>query len=130
MAHVVGLPSKRLNYGTVFSYASVLILSPRPQNNGKFCPGSSRLNQLCNTRPCPLNAVTFRAQQCAEYNSKPFRGWYYKWKPYTKVDGKVLEWLNTQHLLHLLFALLLLCIYFLETIFKAQSLNFQIVRFF
>ncbi|TWW67146.1 A disintegrin and metalloproteinase with thrombospondin motifs 18 [Takifugu flavidus] len=62
--------------------------SPRPQNNGKFCPGSSRFNQLCNTRPCPPNAVDFRAQQCAEYNSKPFRGWYYKWKPYTKVDDE------------------------------------------
>lgn len=65
-----------------------LVLSCRPQNNGKFCPGSGRFNQLCNTRPCPPNAVDFRAQQCAEYNSKPFRGWYYKWKPYTKVDGK------------------------------------------
>uniref|UniRef100_A0A7N6FJE3 ADAM metallopeptidase with thrombospondin type 1 motif, 18 n=1 Tax=Anabas testudineus TaxID=64144 RepID=A0A7N6FJE3_ANATE len=62
--------------------------SPRPQNNGKFCSGSSRHNQLCNTRPCPHNAVDFRAQQCAEYNSKPFRGWYYKWKPYTKVDDE------------------------------------------
>ncbi|KAM4592368.1 A disintegrin and metalloproteinase with thrombospondin motifs 18 [Odontesthes bonariensis] len=62
--------------------------SPRPQNNGKFCSGSSRLNQLCNTRPCPPGAVDFRAQQCAEYNSKPFRGWYYKWKPYTKVDDE------------------------------------------
>ncbi|CAG03070.1 unnamed protein product, partial [Tetraodon nigroviridis] len=61
--------------------------SPRPQNNGKFCPGSSRFNQLCNTRPCPPHAVDFRAQQCAEHNSKPFRGWYYKWKPYTKVDA-------------------------------------------
>uniref|UniRef100_A0A4W6FYM5 ADAM metallopeptidase with thrombospondin type 1 motif 18 n=1 Tax=Lates calcarifer TaxID=8187 RepID=A0A4W6FYM5_LATCA len=62
--------------------------SPRPQNNGKFCSGSGRLNQLCNTRPCPLYALDFRAQQCAEYNSKPFRGWYYKWKPYTKVDDE------------------------------------------
>eukprot|EP00066_Takifugu_rubripes_P005435 XP_003969478.1 PREDICTED: A disintegrin and metalloproteinase with thrombospondin motifs 18 [Takifugu rubripes] len=62
--------------------------SPRPQNNGKFCPGSSRFNQLCNTRPCPPNTVDFRAQQCAEYNSKLFRGWYYKWKPYTKVDDE------------------------------------------
>uniref|UniRef100_A0A8C6S5E6 ADAM metallopeptidase with thrombospondin type 1 motif, 18 n=1 Tax=Neogobius melanostomus TaxID=47308 RepID=A0A8C6S5E6_9GOBI len=62
--------------------------SPRPQNNGKFCEGSSRLNQLCNTRSCPSTAVDFRAQQCAEYNSKPFRGWYYKWKPYTKVDDE------------------------------------------
>lgn len=63
----------------------------RPQNNGKFCQGSSRLNQLCNTRPCPIPSVDFRAQQCAEYNSKPFRGWYYKWKPYTKVDGKTCQ---------------------------------------
>ncbi|KAM9817553.1 A disintegrin and metalloproteinase with thrombospondin motifs 18 [Neosynchiropus ocellatus] len=62
--------------------------SPRPQNNGKFCAGSARLNQLCNTRPCPVNAVDFRAQQCAEYNSKAFRGWFYKWKPYTKVDAE------------------------------------------
>lgn len=64
-------------------------LPRRPQNNGKFCPGSGRFSQLCNTRPCPPHAVDFRAQQCAEYNSKPFRGWYYKWKPYTKVDGKL-----------------------------------------
>ncbi|XP_053722030.1 A disintegrin and metalloproteinase with thrombospondin motifs 18 isoform X1 [Synchiropus splendidus] len=62
--------------------------SPRPQNNGKFCSGSSRLNQLCNTRPCPVDSLDFRAQQCAEYNSKAFRGWFYKWKPYTKVDAE------------------------------------------
>ncbi|XP_072574335.1 A disintegrin and metalloproteinase with thrombospondin motifs 18 [Paramormyrops kingsleyae] len=60
--------------------------SPRPQYNGKFCVGAGRLHQLCNTRPCPPNGVSFRAQQCAEYNSKPFRGWFYKWKPYTKVE--------------------------------------------
>ncbi|XP_029577682.1 A disintegrin and metalloproteinase with thrombospondin motifs 18 [Salmo trutta] len=62
--------------------------SPRPQHNGKFCLGSSRLNQLCNTKPCQPSGVDFRAQQCAEYNSKPFRGWYYKWKPYTKVEAE------------------------------------------
>lgn len=72
-----------------FLCAFLPLLCYRPQNNGKFCPGSSRLNQLCNTRPCPIPSVDFRAQQCAEYNSKPFRGWYYKWKPYTKVDGKI-----------------------------------------
>ncbi|XP_061101201.1 A disintegrin and metalloproteinase with thrombospondin motifs 18-like [Conger conger] len=61
---------------------------PRPQYNGKFCQGSSRMHQLCNTKTCPPGAVDFRAQQCAEYNSKPFRGWYYKWKPYTKVEAE------------------------------------------
>uniref|UniRef100_A0A672S651 ADAM metallopeptidase with thrombospondin type 1 motif 18 n=1 Tax=Sinocyclocheilus grahami TaxID=75366 RepID=A0A672S651_SINGR len=60
--------------------------SPSPQHNGKFCQGPSRLHQLCNTKPCQPNGVDFRAQQCTEYNSKPFRGWYYKWKPYTKVE--------------------------------------------
>ncbi|XP_076142760.1 A disintegrin and metalloproteinase with thrombospondin motifs 18 isoform X1 [Alosa pseudoharengus] len=62
--------------------------SPSPQYNGKFCAGASRLYQLCNTKPCQANAVDFRAQQCAEYSSKPFRGWYYKWKPYTKVEDE------------------------------------------
>ncbi|XP_015223843.1 A disintegrin and metalloproteinase with thrombospondin motifs 18 isoform X2 [Lepisosteus oculatus] len=62
--------------------------SPKPQYSGKFCQGSSRLYQLCNTNACQPNSVDFRAQQCAEYNSKPFRGWYYKWKPYTKVEAE------------------------------------------
>uniref|UniRef100_A0A3Q1H1J1 ADAMTS/ADAMTS-like cysteine-rich domain-containing protein n=1 Tax=Acanthochromis polyacanthus TaxID=80966 RepID=A0A3Q1H1J1_9TELE len=54
----------------------------------RSCTSPSRLNQLCNAQPCSPDAVDFRAQQCAEYNSKPFRGWYYKWKPYTKVDDE------------------------------------------
>uniref|UniRef100_A0A5F8G1Q7 A disintegrin and metalloproteinase with thrombospondin motifs 18 n=1 Tax=Monodelphis domestica TaxID=13616 RepID=A0A5F8G1Q7_MONDO len=62
--------------------------NPKPQHGGKFCSGSSRLYQLCNVHPCQTNSMDFRSQQCAEYNSKPFRGWYYKWKPYTKVEEK------------------------------------------
>ncbi|KAK2514901.1 Adamts18 [Columba guinea] len=61
--------------------------NPKPQYGGKFCQGSSRVYQLCNKQPCPADSLDFRAQQCAEYNSKPFRGWYYKWKPYTKVEA-------------------------------------------
>ncbi|KAF5918590.1 hypothetical protein HPG69_005025, partial [Diceros bicornis minor] len=60
--------------------------NPKPQYGGKFCPGSSRIYQLCNINPCDENSLDFRAQQCAEYNSKPFRGWFYQWKPYTKVE--------------------------------------------
>ncbi|XP_075432869.1 A disintegrin and metalloproteinase with thrombospondin motifs 18 [Ascaphus truei] len=60
--------------------------NPKPQYEGKFCQGSSRIYQLCNTKPCQTNTLDFRAQQCAEYNSKPFRGWFYKWKPYTRVE--------------------------------------------
>ncbi|KAG8563102.1 hypothetical protein GDO81_015935 [Engystomops pustulosus] len=60
--------------------------TPVPQHGGKYCQGSSRIYQICNTQGCPPSTIDFRAQQCAEYNSKPFRGWYYKWKPYTKVE--------------------------------------------
>ncbi|XP_008821168.1 A disintegrin and metalloproteinase with thrombospondin motifs 18 [Nannospalax galili] len=60
--------------------------NPKPQYGGKFCPGSSRIYKLCNINPCNENSLDFRAQQCAEYNGKPFRGWFYHWKPYTKVE--------------------------------------------
>lgn len=63
----------------------------RPQYGGKFCPGSSRVYQLCNINPCDENSLDFRAQQCAEYNSKPFRGWFYQWKPYMKVEGNLVS---------------------------------------
>ncbi|XP_045149864.1 A disintegrin and metalloproteinase with thrombospondin motifs 18 [Echinops telfairi] len=58
---------------------------PEPQYGGKFCPGANRIYQLCSIHPCPENSLDFRAQQCAEYNSKPFRGWFYQWEPYTRV---------------------------------------------
>uniref|UniRef100_A0A665URL2 ADAM metallopeptidase with thrombospondin type 1 motif, 16 n=1 Tax=Echeneis naucrates TaxID=173247 RepID=A0A665URL2_ECHNA len=62
--------------------------NPRPAYGGKFCEGSSRSYKLCNTQDCPPNAIDFRAQQCAEFNSKQFRGWYYTWRPYTRVDDQ------------------------------------------
>uniref|UniRef100_A0AAV2MBL6 A disintegrin and metalloproteinase with thrombospondin motifs 16 n=1 Tax=Knipowitschia caucasica TaxID=637954 RepID=A0AAV2MBL6_KNICA len=60
--------------------------NPRPVYGGKFCEGSSRSYKLCNTEDCPPNSIDYRAQQCAAFNSKQFRGWYYTWRPYTKVD--------------------------------------------
>ncbi|XP_030639093.1 A disintegrin and metalloproteinase with thrombospondin motifs 16 [Chanos chanos] len=62
--------------------------NPRPMYGGRFCEGSSRSYKMCNTEDCPANSVDFRAVQCAEFNSKPFRGWYYKWTPYTRVDDQ------------------------------------------
>uniref|UniRef100_A0A8P4KKE3 ADAM metallopeptidase with thrombospondin type 1 motif, 16 n=1 Tax=Dicentrarchus labrax TaxID=13489 RepID=A0A8P4KKE3_DICLA len=62
--------------------------NPRPAFGGKFCEGSSRSYKLCNTEDCPLNTIDYRAQQCAEFNSKQFRGWYYTWRPYTRVDDQ------------------------------------------
>ncbi|CAH2324449.1 A disintegrin and metallo ase with thrombospondin motifs 18, partial [Pelobates cultripes] len=74
------------NCGGGVMYQERHCTNPKPQYGGKFCQGLSRIYQLCNTHACPPNTLDFRAQQCAEYNSKPFRGWYYKWKPYTKVE--------------------------------------------
>ncbi|XP_075068934.1 A disintegrin and metalloproteinase with thrombospondin motifs 16 [Mixophyes fleayi] len=68
------------------SYKERQCNNPRPLHGGKFCEGSSRSFKLCSTQKCPKNSIDFRAQQCAEYNSKPFRGWYYNWKPYTRVE--------------------------------------------
>ncbi|XP_070768114.1 A disintegrin and metalloproteinase with thrombospondin motifs 16 [Enoplosus armatus] len=62
--------------------------SPRPAYGGKFCEGSTRSYKLCNTKDCPPNTTDYRAQQCAEFNSKQFRGWFYTWRPYTRVDDQ------------------------------------------
>uniref|UniRef100_A0A3Q1JPE6 ADAM metallopeptidase with thrombospondin type 1 motif, 16 n=1 Tax=Anabas testudineus TaxID=64144 RepID=A0A3Q1JPE6_ANATE len=62
--------------------------NPRPAFGGKFCEGPSRSYKLCNTGDCPPNATDYRAQQCAEFNSRQFRGWYYTWRPYTRVDDQ------------------------------------------
>uniref|UniRef100_A0A3Q2WFH6 ADAM metallopeptidase with thrombospondin type 1 motif, 16 n=1 Tax=Haplochromis burtoni TaxID=8153 RepID=A0A3Q2WFH6_HAPBU len=62
--------------------------NPRPAYGGKFCEGSSRSYKLCNTEDCPRNTIDYRAQQCAEFNGKQFRGWYYTWRPYTRVDDQ------------------------------------------
>uniref|UniRef100_A0A3P9JVS4 ADAM metallopeptidase with thrombospondin type 1 motif 16 n=1 Tax=Oryzias latipes TaxID=8090 RepID=A0A3P9JVS4_ORYLA len=62
--------------------------NPRPAYGGKFCEGSAKSYKLCNTVDCPPNSTDYRAHQCAEFNSKQFRGWYYTWRPYTKVDDQ------------------------------------------
>ncbi|XP_033957655.1 A disintegrin and metalloproteinase with thrombospondin motifs 16 [Pseudochaenichthys georgianus] len=62
--------------------------NPRPSYGGKFCEGSSKSYKLCNTEDCPHNTSDYRAQQCAEFNGKQFRGWYYSWRPYTRVDDQ------------------------------------------
>ncbi|XP_014328990.1 A disintegrin and metalloproteinase with thrombospondin motifs 16 [Xiphophorus maculatus] len=62
--------------------------NPRPTNGGKFCDGSTRSYKLCNTVDCPTNTADYRAKQCAEFNSRQFRGWYYTWRPYTRVDDQ------------------------------------------
>uniref|UniRef100_A0A8C2VJE8 ADAM metallopeptidase with thrombospondin type 1 motif 16 n=2 Tax=Chinchilla lanigera TaxID=34839 RepID=A0A8C2VJE8_CHILA len=65
-----------------------LCSNPKPSHGGKFCEGSARTVKLCNRQQCPQDSVDFRAAQCAEHNSKRFRGRHYKWKPYTQVEDQ------------------------------------------
>ncbi|XP_008832791.1 A disintegrin and metalloproteinase with thrombospondin motifs 16 [Nannospalax galili] len=70
------------------SHRDRLCTNPRPSHGGKFCEGSTRTLKLCNNQKCPQDSVDFRTAQCAEYNSKRFRGWHYEWKPYTRVEDQ------------------------------------------
>ncbi|XP_010968665.3 A disintegrin and metalloproteinase with thrombospondin motifs 16 isoform X1 [Camelus bactrianus] len=70
------------------SHRDRLCTNPRPSNGGKFCAGSARALKLCNSQKCPHGSVDFRALQCAAYNGKRFRGWHYKWEPYTHVEDQ------------------------------------------
>ncbi|XP_076971227.1 A disintegrin and metalloproteinase with thrombospondin motifs 16 [Tamandua tetradactyla] len=70
------------------SHRDRLCTNPKPSHGGKFCEGSTRTLKLCNSQKCPENSLDFRSLQCAEYNSKRFRGWHYKWKPYTQVEDQ------------------------------------------
>uniref|UniRef100_A0A8C9P777 ADAM metallopeptidase with thrombospondin type 1 motif 16 n=1 Tax=Spermophilus dauricus TaxID=99837 RepID=A0A8C9P777_SPEDA len=67
------------------SHRDRLCTNPRPSHGGKFCEGPTRTLKLCHSQPCPQDSMDFRAAQCAAYNSQRFRGWHYKWKPYTQV---------------------------------------------
>ncbi|XP_071959244.1 A disintegrin and metalloproteinase with thrombospondin motifs 18-like isoform X2 [Antedon mediterranea] len=62
--------------------------NPDPQYGGKFCEGPSRIYSMCNVQECLDTTVDFREQQCAMYNSKPFRGFYYEWKPYLPLQRR------------------------------------------
>lgn len=38
-------------------------------------------NTFC-SQACPAGSRNFREKQCADFDSMPFRGKYYNWKPY------------------------------------------------
>ncbi|RVE48286.1 hypothetical protein evm_007037 [Chilo suppressalis] len=49
------------------------------------CAGVARRYHECNTAPCPDGEKDMRAEQCAVYDRRPFRGRFYTWTPY--IDG-------------------------------------------
>ncbi|XP_054982767.1 A disintegrin and metalloproteinase with thrombospondin motifs 16 [Sorex araneus] len=70
------------------SHRDRLCSNPRPSPGGKPCEGASRALALCNREPCPPGSADFRALQCAEHDRRQFRGWRYRWKPYTQVPDQ------------------------------------------
>ncbi|XP_010793858.1 A disintegrin and metalloproteinase with thrombospondin motifs 10-like [Notothenia coriiceps] len=56
--------------------------SPRPTIGGKYCLGERKRFRSCNIDECPAGSLDFRVIQCADFDSVPFRGKFYTWKPY------------------------------------------------
>ena len=70
---------------------------PLPQNGGRFCLGERKKYKLCHTHECSVGTkrlslfkyflindtknifCSYRAQQCMDYNEKPFNGKLYSW---------------------------------------------------
>uniref|UniRef100_A0A8C2A9T7 ADAM metallopeptidase with thrombospondin type 1 motif, 10 n=1 Tax=Cyprinus carpio TaxID=7962 RepID=A0A8C2A9T7_CYPCA len=56
--------------------------SPRPTVGGKYCLGERKRFRSCNIDECPSGSQDFRQIQCSDFDSVPFRGKFYTWKPY------------------------------------------------
>ncbi|XP_027020729.1 A disintegrin and metalloproteinase with thrombospondin motifs 10 isoform X1 [Tachysurus fulvidraco] len=56
--------------------------SPRPTIGGRFCLGERKRFKSCNIEECPPGSQDFREIQCSDFDSVPFRGKFYTWKPY------------------------------------------------
>uniref|UniRef100_A0A8B9JG32 ADAM metallopeptidase with thrombospondin type 1 motif, 10 n=1 Tax=Astyanax mexicanus TaxID=7994 RepID=A0A8B9JG32_ASTMX len=56
--------------------------SPRPTVGGRFCLGERKRFRSCNIEECPPGSQDFREIQCSDYDSVPFRGKFYTWRPY------------------------------------------------
>ncbi|XP_072537431.1 A disintegrin and metalloproteinase with thrombospondin motifs 10 isoform X1 [Salminus brasiliensis] len=56
--------------------------SPRPTIGGRFCLGERKRFRSCNIEECPPGSQDFREIQCSDFDSVPFRGKFYTWRPY------------------------------------------------
>uniref|UniRef100_A0A2H1V4N0 SFRICE_005771 n=1 Tax=Spodoptera frugiperda TaxID=7108 RepID=A0A2H1V4N0_SPOFR len=59
-------------------------LESEPQTS---CTGGDTKYFSCQTQACPAGSGDFRAEQCAEFNDKEFRGYKYNWEPFTKTPN-------------------------------------------
>uniref|UniRef100_A0A674B1H2 Si:ch211-267e7.3 n=1 Tax=Salmo trutta TaxID=8032 RepID=A0A674B1H2_SALTR len=49
--------------------------------NSSFCVGSPKQYQLCPFQPCVSTSVSFKQQQCSQFNAKAFGRRHYEWVP-------------------------------------------------
>ncbi|XP_041646519.1 A disintegrin and metalloproteinase with thrombospondin motifs 10 [Cheilinus undulatus] len=56
--------------------------SPRPTIGGKYCLGERKRFRSCNIDECAPGSRDFREIQCSDFDSVPFRGKFYTWRPY------------------------------------------------
>ncbi|KAL0869884.1 hypothetical protein ABMA27_006086 [Loxostege sticticalis] len=61
------------------------VITVRVTRQTRDCAGDARRYHECNTAPCPKGETDMRAEQCAVYDRRPFRGRFYTWVPY--IDG-------------------------------------------
>ncbi|XP_076803513.1 A disintegrin and metalloproteinase with thrombospondin motifs 7-like isoform X2 [Clavelina lepadiformis] len=67
--------------GVGISYSARYCNRPVPRNGGRYCLGERRRYRTCNTWKCPKSntTLTFREQQCAEFNNVLYRNHSYSW---------------------------------------------------
>ncbi|KAK2146183.1 hypothetical protein LSH36_626g04010 [Paralvinella palmiformis] len=73
--------------GAGVSYAQRHCDNPHPSNGGKYCLGERKRYRICNTDPCKEDSVKFRAVQCSEFDTIPYRGKLYEWEPVSTYDN-------------------------------------------
>ncbi|XP_074650847.1 A disintegrin and metalloproteinase with thrombospondin motifs 6-like [Tubulanus polymorphus] len=55
--------------------------NPPPSSGGKYCLGERKRFKLCNIEACDEKDVSFRFQQCQEFNTIPYKGSLFSWTP-------------------------------------------------
>lgn len=60
---------------------------PMPAHGGTFCIGERARFKTCNIEPCSDGRMSFRAEQCARKDKKPFKGKLYTWYPFVDVHS-------------------------------------------
>ncbi|XP_026742817.1 thrombospondin type-1 domain-containing protein 4-like [Trichoplusia ni] len=66
------------------------------QTHEPDCAGVDKRYHECNNAPCPDGLINSRAEQCAAFDRRPFRGRFYTWVPY--IDGNAPCTLNCRPL--------------------------------